>query len=145
MENAKQTGKRKVHVVEEWLMSHWEELMGRPSGPLFFRLVLQPLVAAVLAIRAGRTDARERRRAFLWVFVREPEKRRMLLGEAWRDIGRLFLIGVGLDIVYQLIVLHGLRPVQSLIVATALAVLPYLVVRGLTNRIVTWLRGGAPS
>lgn len=131
--------------MEEWLMSHWEELMGRLSGPLFFRLALQPLVAAILAIRAGRTDAHEGRPAFLWGFVRQPENRRILLRDACRGIGKLFLVGVGLDFVYQLIVLHGLRPVQSLIVATLLAVLPYLVVRGLTNRIITWLRGGARS
>jgi hypothetical protein len=145
MENPKQTGERKVHVVEEWLMSHWQELMGRQSGPLFFRLILQPIVAAVLAIRAGRNDVREGRPAFLWGFIRQPENRRILLRDACRGIGKLFLVGVGLDIVYQLIVLHGLRPVQSLIVATVLAVLPYLVVRGLTNRIMTWLRGGTPS
>jgi hypothetical protein len=141
MENAKQTEERKVHVVEEWLMSHWEELMGRPSGPLFVCLVLQPMVAAVLAIRAGRTDAREGRPAFLWGFVRQPENRRILLLDACRGIGKLFLVGVELDIVYQLIVLHGLRPVQSLIVATVLAVIPYLVVRGLTNRALTLWRG----
>jgi hypothetical protein len=60
-----------------------------------------------------------------------------LLREAGRDIGKLFLVGVALDVVYQLIVFHGIRPVQSLMVATVLAVLPYLVVRGLTNRIMT--------
>jgi len=126
-------------------MSHWEELIGRQSGPLYFRLILQPVVAAFLAIRAGRNDAREGKAAFLWAMLREPKKRRLLLWEAWRDIGRLFLVGVGLDVTYQLIALHGLRPVQSLIVATVLAVVPYLIVRGLTNRIMTWLRGGAPS
>ena len=145
MENATQTGERKVHVVEEWLMSHWDELIGRQNGPLYFRLILQPIVAAVLAIRAGRNDAREGKAAFFWAFVREPRKRRLLLWDAWRDIGKLFLVGVGLDVIYQLIVFHGIRPVQSLIVATVLAVLPYVVVRGLTNRIMTWLRGGAPS
>jgi drug/metabolite transporter (DMT)-like permease len=127
--------------MEEFLMNHWEELVGRQSGPLFFRLVLQPIVAAILAIRAGRNDAREGRRAFFWAFVREPERRRMLLREACRDIGKLFLVGVVLDVIYQLIVFHGLRPVQSLIVATVLAVLPYMVVRGLTNRIVAWWSG----
>jgi hypothetical protein len=125
-------------------MSHWEELMGRLSGPLFFRLILQPIVAMVLAIRAGRNDARKGRAAFLWGFVRQPENRRFLLQDACRGIGKLFLVGVGLDVTYQLIALHGIRPVQSLIVATVLAVLPYLVVRGLTNRIMTWWRGGAP-
>jgi hypothetical protein len=131
--------------VEEFLMNTWDELIGRQSGPLYFRLILQPIVAAVLAIRAGRNDAREGKPVVFWAIVREPKKRRLLLWEAWRDIGKLFLVGVRLDVTYQVIALHGIRPVQSLIVATVLAVLPYLAVRGLTNRIVTWLRGGAPS
>ena len=121
--------------MEEFLMNTWEELIGRQSGPLYFRLILQPIVAAVLAIRAGRSDAREGKRTFFWAFAREPERRRILLREACRDIGKLFLVGVVLDVVYQLIVFHGIRPVQSLMVATVLAVLPYLVVRGLTNRV----------
>ena len=40
---AKDTWRRKVHIVEEWLMSHWDELIGRQSGPLYFRLILQPI------------------------------------------------------------------------------------------------------
>ena len=112
--------------------------MGRPSGPLFFRLILQPIVATVLAIRAARNDARKGRPAFFLAIMLEPKKRRLLMREAWGHIGTLFLVGVGLDVVYQLIVFHGIRPVQSLIVATVLAVIPYLVVRGLTNRILTW-------
>jgi hypothetical protein len=130
--------------VEEFLLNTWDELIGRQSGPLYFRLILQPIVAAVLAIRAGRNDAREGKRTFFWAFAREPDRRRMLLREACRDIGKLFLVGVVLDLIYQLVVFHGLRPVQSLMVATVLAVLPYVVVRGLTNRIMTWLWGGAP-
>jgi drug/metabolite transporter (DMT)-like permease len=124
-------------VVEEFLMNTWEELIGRQGGPFYFRLILQPIVAAVFAIRAGRSDARKGKRTFFWAFAREPERRRILLREAGRDIGKLFLVGVALDVVYQLIVFHGIRPVQSLMVATVLAVLPYLVVRGLTNRIMT--------
>jgi drug/metabolite transporter (DMT)-like permease len=123
--------------MEEFLLNTWEELIGRQSGPLYFRLILQPIVAAVLAVRAGRSDGREGKRTFLWAFAREPERRRALLREACRDIGKLFLVGVVLDVVYQLIVFHGIRPVQSLMVATVLAVLPYPVVRGLTNRIMT--------
>jgi hypothetical protein len=40
----------------------------------------------------------------------------------------------------RLIVVHTIRPGQSLTVATVLAILPYLIIRGLTNRPITWLR-----
>ena len=111
--------------------------MGRPTGPLFFRLILQPIVATFLAIRAARNDARHGRPAFFCAIMKEPKNRRRLILEAWKHIGALFLVGVGLDVLYQLIVFHGIRPVQSLIVATVLALFPYLAVRGLTNRILT--------
>jgi hypothetical protein len=129
-----------VRTVEEFLIRTWGELVGRDSGPLHFRLVLQPIVAAVLAIRAGIHDARQDRPAFFWAFVRQSHRPPLLLAELWKDVGRLFLIGIALDLIYQLIVLHTIRPGQSLIVATVLAILPYLIVRGLTNRTITWMR-----
>ena len=126
--------------MEELLIRTWEELIGRQSGPLFFRLILQPVVAAILAIRSGLDDARSGKSAFFWAVVRQPRDRRLLLQHAWKDIGKLFLVGIVLDVIYQLIVLHTVHPLQALIVAAVLAVIPYLVVRGITNRIVTWLR-----
>jgi hypothetical protein len=129
-----------VRTVEEFLIRTWEELVGRDSGPLHFRLVLQPIVAAVLAIRAGMRDARQGRPAFFWAFVRQSHRPPLLLAELWKDVGRLFLIAIALDLVYQLIDFQTIRPGQSLIVAIVLAILPYLIVRGLTNRTSTWLQ-----
>jgi len=50
-----------------------------------FRLVLQPLMAALIGFRAGRRDARDGREPFLTQFIRRPEGRRALLLEAFRD------------------------------------------------------------
>jgi hypothetical protein len=129
-----------VRTVEEFLLRTWGELVGRDSGPLHFRLVLQPMVAAVLAIGAGVRDARQGRPPFFQAFVRQLHRPPLLLAELWKDVGRLFLIAIALDLVYQLIVLQTIRPGQSVFVATVLAILPYLIVRGLTNRTITWLR-----
>jgi hypothetical protein len=129
-----------VRTVEEFLIRTWDELVGRDSGPLHFRLVLQPIVAAVLAIRAGVRDARQDRPAFFWAIVRQSHRPPLLLAELWKDIGRLFLIAIALDLVYQRIVLQTIRPGQSLFVATVLAILPYVLIRGLSNRTLTWLR-----
>ena len=49
-------------------------------------------------------------------------------------MGKLFLVACVLDVVYQLLVLHWVYPVQTAIVATVLAILPYLLFRGLANR-----------
>jgi hypothetical protein len=58
----------------------------------------------------------------------------------WKDVGRLFLLAVVLDIIYHVIALHGFYPVQTMIVATALAIVPYLMVRGVANRLVSQMR-----
>ena len=115
----------------------WNELIARYSGPLHIRLILQPLVATFLAIRAGQRDAGRGRPVYFWTIVRDPANRRFLLREGWADVGKLFVVAVCLDVVYQIVVLRTVYPVQALIVATTLAVVPYLAVRGLTNRFVS--------
>jgi hypothetical protein len=121
--------------VEEMLSRGWDELIARDSGPLHVRLLLQPLVASILAIRSGLIDAREGRPVFFWTLALKPEQRRALLRHLWQDVGKLFLVACVLDVVYQFLVLRWVYPVQTAIVATVLAILPYLVFRGLANRV----------
>lgn len=130
--------------MEEMFSRGWNELIARDNGPLFFRFIFQPLVAMAFAIRAGLRDAREHRPAFFWRVVRDPTERHILILQLWKDIGKLFLVAVVLDVVYQLIVLHWIYPVQTLIVATLLAIVPYLIVRGLTNRFITLVHPRQP-
>lgn len=125
--------------MEEMFSRGWHELIERDSGPLHFRLILQPLVACILAVRSGWKDARQGRRVFFWTIVGEPVKRQWLLRELWKDVGKLFLVAATLDVIYQIIVLRWFYPMQTLIVAAMLAIVPYLVVRGLTNRVVSRL------
>jgi len=125
--------------MHEMFSRGWNELIARDSGPLHVRLLLQPLVASILAIRSGLNDARENRSVFFWTMALQPAQRRTLLRHLWKDVGKLFLVACVLDVVYQLIVLHWVYPVQTLIVATTLAILPYLVFRGLANRLARWM------
>jgi hypothetical protein len=126
--------------MEELLTRGWHDLIARDSGPLHFRLFLQPLVAAILAIRAGWADAWEGRPIFFWTLVREPTQTPTMLRNLWKFVGKVFLVAVVMDVVYQIIVLHWVYPVQTLIVATMLALVPCLVVRAIGNRIVTLVR-----
>jgi hypothetical protein len=126
--------------MEEMFIRAWDNLLARDSGPLHFRLILQPLVATILAIRAGWADAWEGRPIFFWTLVREPEKARTLLRNLWTFVGKVFLVAVALDVVYQLIVFQWVYPLETLIVATMLALVPCMVVRAIGNRIVTFLR-----
>ena len=121
--------------MEEMFSRGWSELIARDSGPLHVRLLLQPLVATILAIRSGLNDAREGRPVFFWTLALKPAQRRSLLRHLWKDVGKLFLVTCVLDVVYQLVVLRWVYPVQTVIVATVLAIVPYLVFRGLANRL----------
>lgn len=118
--------------MHEWLSNAWNELVGRQSGPLHLRLLLQPVVATVLAVRAGRLDLRRGRSRNLRPMRPHPRKWQQSLLEAWRDVGTLFLVGLALDLTYQVIALHAFRISHALIVAVVLAVVPYVVVRRLT-------------
>jgi hypothetical protein len=126
--------------MEDVLARIWENLGGRVDGPLSFRLTLQPVMAAFFAIRAGLKDARRGRPAYFWTILTIPEERRALLHEGWKDVMKVFLLALGLDVVYQLIVFRWLYPFEMLIVAVLLACVPYLLIRGPANRIATFLR-----
>jgi hypothetical protein len=114
---------------------HIEELLGRANGPLVFRLVIQPLVATVLAVLAGLRDAREGNPAFFWTVLTSSEERQQLLHSGWKDVGKVFIVALVLDGIYQLIELPKISLVQALIVAVTLAILPYVLVRGPVNRL----------
>jgi hypothetical protein len=113
-----------------------ENLLGRVHGPLTFRLILQPLTAAIIATRAGIKDARRRHPAYGWAVLANPVARKELLREGWKEVGRVFLFAVVVDLVYEVIELRRIYPGESLIVAAVLALLPYPLIRTLVNLIV---------
>ena len=117
-----------------------EDLASRLDGPLTFRFVFQPVMASVLAVRAGLADARAGRPAYLWAVLTDREHRRELVRGGWKDVARVFALAVVLDVAYQLIALRALYPVEALIVAVALAVVPYALLRGPVNRVARAVR-----
>jgi len=121
--------------VKDFLLRMWEDLVGRQSGPMHVRFLLQPIAAAFFAIRAGARDAREGRPLYFRSIFRDPLHRREILREGWRDVGRVLVVAVVIDVVYQIAVLHRFSPLQAVVVAFLLALLPYLFFRGLTNRL----------
>jgi hypothetical protein len=114
------------------------DMIERVSGPMKFRLVLQPLMAMFFAYRSGLADAAAGRPPYFWSLLWDPSSRRAMIKDGWKSVGRVFLLAVVLDCIYQVIVLHFVYPVQALAVALLLAILPYLIVRGLVTRVVRW-------
>src|SRR3982751_6559504 len=107
----------------------------RVGGPMTFRLILQPMMAALLALRAGLKDSREGRPPYFWAVLTNRMHRPDLLREGWKAVGRVFILAVIMDIIYQWIVQRWLYPGEVIIVAIILAVVPYLLIRGPVNRI----------
>jgi hypothetical protein len=113
----------------------WQNLYARVTGPMNLRLIIQPAVATILAIRAGLQDARHNRAPFLWAVFQNPAHRRELLRQGWKDVGKVFLVATILDVVYQLIVHRGVYTLELLITAVTLAIIPYVLLRGPISRI----------
>jgi hypothetical protein len=131
-----------LEVIPEMLSRAVEQLLGRASGPLHFRLVMMPTVVTVLAIRAGLRDAREGEPAFLWAILTSPTERRRLVSSALKDIGRIFIVAIVLDTAYQLVVLRAFYVVQLFIVAVACAIVPYVLIRGPVTRLTRFVYKG---
>jgi hypothetical protein len=117
--------------LPRWLA---DQLVGRFSGPLNFRLVVMPTVVTLLALRADWKDAREGRPAFLGAFITDPVERRRLFRIGVKDAGRVFVMAIVLDTAYQLMVFRWVYPGQVLIVAVVCAIVPYVLVRGPITR-----------
>ena len=61
-----------------------ENMMGRVSGPMKFRLLLQPTMAAIFAIRAGLADAKDGKPPYFWALVNDPAHRAEMLKDGWK-------------------------------------------------------------
>ncbi len=111
-------------------------LMARLSGPMHLRLILQPLMALFFAYRDGRRDARESRPPYFWGLLTGPEHRREMLRSGWKGIGNVFVLAVVLDLIFQYVEFHQFRlHGGALLAGVALALIPYLLIRGPVNRL----------
>src|SRR6187399_738132 len=102
--------------MDEPLVRFWTDLVGRLSGPMTFRLILQPTMAAIYAIRDGVKDARGSRPAYFWTIFTHPEERRRMLEDGWKAVARVIGLGVVMDAIYQLIVVKWIYPIELIVV-----------------------------
>ena len=121
------------------------DLIGRLSGPMRFRLVLQPLMAAFFAIRAGLADASAGKPPYFWDLFWHRANRMAILRDGWKSVGRVFLLAIVLDVVYQLYELHFVYPGEAIVVALILAIVPYVILRDLVTRVARAIGRGAST
>jgi hypothetical protein len=113
----------------------WHDLVERPDAPMRFRFVLQPLMAAISAIHDGRADARSGRTPYFITVLRNRQERIGRLREGLNATARIILLGLTMDTIYQVLVLQTFYPNEALVTALLLALLPYLIIRGLVVRV----------
>ena len=112
-----------------------ENIADRLTGPMQFRLVLQPIMASIFAVISGLKDARAGKAPYFWSLITEPIQRADMIKDGWKSVGRVFIFAVVLDVAYQVYVLRFVYPGEAIIVAFFLALVPYLILRGLVNRL----------
>jgi hypothetical protein len=122
----------------------WYDLVERTDAPMRFRFILQPLMAAIVAVRAGINDARTGRSPYFWTMLGNPSERAQRLNEGLNATARIILLGLVMDMIYQVIVLKQSYPAEAVIVALLFAFVPYVIVRGPAARIARRRFGATP-
>jgi hypothetical protein len=113
----------------------WHDLVDRPDAPMRFRFILQPLMAAISAIHDGRSDARSGRTPYFMTVLRNRQERVGRLREGLNATARIILLGLAMDMIYQVLVLKTFYPNEAVVIALLLAFVPYLIIRGLVVRV----------
>ncbi len=126
--------------MEELWQRFVEHFVHRLDGPMHIRFIVQPLMAIIFAARDGAKDAKAGKPAYAWAVFTSAEHRRELLKDGWKHFGKIFVLAVILDVIYQIRVHHAFYPMETLLTALVLAVLPYVLLRGPVNRVVRMFR-----
>jgi hypothetical protein len=121
--------------MDDIWMRFVENMLDRVSGPMKFRLLLQPVMASIFAIVSGLKDAKAGKPPYGWALFTDPVHRVDMIKDGWKSVGKIFVLALVLDVVYQIYVLHFVYPGEAIVVALVLAILPYLILRGLVTRL----------
>ena len=124
-----------VHGISDGTWSRlFHDLVDRPDGPMRFRFILQPVMAAIAAVRDGRADAVAGRTPYFWTIVSSPAERTQRLREGLNATARIILLGIVMDVIYQWLVLKTFYPGEAVLIALLLCFIPYVIIRGLVLR-----------
>jgi hypothetical protein len=103
-------------------------------GPAHLRFLIQPLLAILIGLRDARRDAQEGQPPFFLSVLSRKGQRALTLEEGLKHVALPLTLGVVIDSVVQLIVLHRLYLGLAIVVGTLLVALPYMLSRGGFNR-----------
>ena len=126
--------------MKEFFERAFENMIGRRNGTMNFRLIIQPLLAILFAVRAGLRDSKAGYAPFFWNYRYHKENRKLLVKQGWADIGKVFIMAFVLDVIYQFIAIKSFYPGEAVLTAIILALMPYLIFRPLTTLIANQFR-----
>jgi len=112
---------------------------GMFGGSFQIRLILQPLLALLLGVRLGIRDAKHGKEAYFLRLVQAKHDRWPVLKEGLRDAIVPLCIAFVVDAILQRMIDGRIRPMAALVVGTLLVFIPYVIGRGLANRV--WTHG----
>lgn len=119
----------------------WSDIVDRSRGPMTFRFVLQPIMATLAALWDGISDARHGRPPYFWSLFTGEADRTDSLRQGMLSTGRLILLGLCMDTIYQLRVYDSFYPGEAAVFTLLLCFLPYLLLRGPIARAAAWWLG----
>ena len=123
--------------MEDWINNFLEAVGIRHNGPMAFRLILQPIMSLIYATLAGVRDAKAGNPPFLSALISGKADRKQLLKELWKDVGKVFILAVIMEAIFEIIEFKTIHPLEILRVSFWLAIVPYLIFRGPVKRIVS--------
>ena len=112
-----------------------ENFSHRIDGSMRFRFILQPLMAIIFATIDGLKDAKAGKVPYLWSLFTQPQHREAQLEHGWKSVGKVFVLAIVLDVIFEVRELHNFFPLEALAIALLLAIVPYLVLRGIVCRL----------
>jgi hypothetical protein len=121
--------------MEDFIQQFTAGLYARLTGTLSFRFILQPVMALVFAVIDGIKDARAGRPLYLWGLITSPEQGKERVKEGWKSVGKIAILAIILDLIFQFIDRDMVNLAGSLIAAVILAIIPYSLLRGPVNYI----------
>ena len=107
------------------------------AGPGTFRFVVQPVLAILLGVRDGRNDAKSGVPPFLYTLLFGSGERAATFKAGVGAVALPLIIAVALDSILQVYIFGVWRLQWALIVGLCLVGIPYVLSRGIMNRIIT--------
>lgn len=120
--------------------NYFHDIFQGLHGPGKFRFFIQPLIAILLGLRDGKMDFSTGGPPYFIHLFLEPHNSTMLMRNGAAHIIKPFLLAWLMDTLFQIMILGRWNPFQAVVVGLLLVAFPYIISRGLYNRLLRRIR-----